>query len=100
MRPTILNDYVVYLHEIEIDLSINDNDPVSFSQAVSYDNSEQWLNAMKEEINFMEHNSVWDFVELSKGCKKVCCKWVFKTKHDSHGNLEYYKARLISKEFT
>jgi len=31
IRPAILNDYVVYLHETEIDLSINDNDPVSFS---------------------------------------------------------------------
>ena len=51
-RPTILNNYVVYLHEIEIDLRINDNGPVSFSQAVSCDNSEKWLNAMKEEINF------------------------------------------------
>ena len=38
-RPSILNDYVVYLYETEADLSINDNDPVSFAQAVSYDNS-------------------------------------------------------------
>ena len=30
-RPVISNDYVVYLHEIETNLSINDNDPVSFS---------------------------------------------------------------------
>jgi len=29
-RPTISNDYMVYLHEIEIDLIINNNDPVSF----------------------------------------------------------------------
>ena len=47
-RPFILNDYVVCLHETEIDLSINDNGPVSFSQAVSCDNFEKWLNVMKE----------------------------------------------------
>jgi len=29
---------------------------------------------MKEEINSMEHNGVWDLVELSKGCKGVGCK--------------------------
>jgi len=57
-RPTISNDYVVYLHEIEIDLSINDNDSVLFSQIVSCDNYEKWLNAMKEEINSMKHNGV------------------------------------------
>jgi len=25
---------------------------------------------------------------------------VFKTKHDSHGNIKYYKARLVVKGFT
>jgi len=32
-RPTILNDYVVYLPETETYSSINDNDPYLFSQA-------------------------------------------------------------------
>ena len=57
-RPAISNDYVVYLHETETNLSINDNDPVLFSQAISCDNFDKWLNVMKEEINFMEHNRV------------------------------------------
>ena len=99
-RSAILNDYVVYLQETKTDLRINDNDPVSFSQAVSYDNFEKWLNIMKEEINSMEHNSVWDLVELPKDCKRVGCKWVFTTKYDSHSNLECYKARLVAKGFT
>ena len=47
---------MIYLHKIEADLSMNYNDPISFSQAVSSDNSKKWLNIMKEEINFMEHN--------------------------------------------
>ncbi|RDX86811.1 hypothetical protein CR513_31805, partial [Mucuna pruriens] len=98
--PTISNDYMVYLHESKTDLSINDNDPVSFSQALSCDNSEKWLDTMKEELKSMEHNGVWDLVELPKGCKRVNCKWVFKTKHDSHGNLKHYKAILVAKGFT
>jgi len=48
----------------------------------------------------MEHNDVWDLVELPKDCKRVGCKWVFKIKHDSHGNLERYKDRLVAKGFT
>jgi len=98
-RPAISNDYVVYLHETKTNLSINDNDLVLFSQVVSCDSSEKLLNAMKEEIDSMEHNGVWDLVELPKGCKRVGYKWVFKTKHDSHDNLERYKARLVAKEF-
>ena len=55
---------------------------------------------MKEEINSMEHNGVWDLVELPKGFKRVDYKWVFKIKCDSHDNLEHYKARLVAKGFT
>ncbi|RDX89502.1 hypothetical protein CR513_28763, partial [Mucuna pruriens] len=44
-RLAISNDYIVYLHELEIDLSINVNDPISFSQATkrdSYGNLEHY----------------------------------------------------------
>jgi len=39
-------------------------------------------------------------VELLEGCKRVGCKWVFKTKHNSQGNIECYKAQLVTKGFT
>jgi len=55
---------------------------------------------MKDELKSMTQNCVWDLVELLEGCKKVGCKWVFKTKRDSHGNIERYKARLVAKGFT
>ena len=60
MRQIISNDYMVYLHETEIetDLSINDNDPILFSQVVSCYNSKKWLDVMKEELNSMEHNGI------------------------------------------
>jgi len=98
-RPTISNDYVVYLHEREKDLSINDNDLVSSSQVISYDSSDKWLDAVKEELHSMEHNGVWGLIKLPMGCKRVGCKWVFKTKCDSHDNLECYKARFVAKGF-
>ena len=55
---------------------------------------------MKEEMNSMTSNQVWDLVELPNGVKAVGCKWVFKTKNDSLGNIERHKARLIAKGFT
>jgi len=48
----------------------------------------------------MTHNDIWDLVELPEGWKRVGCKWVFKTKRDSQGNIECYKARLVAEGFT
>lgn len=45
---------MVYLYELETNLSINDNDPDSFLQAESIDNFEKWLDTMKEELKSME----------------------------------------------
>ena len=45
-------------------------------------------------------NQVWDLVKLPKGAKAIGYNWDFKTKIDSLGNVERYKARLVIKEFT
>ena len=98
-RSAISNDYIVYALEHESDLSI-DNDPVSFDQAMSGENSDKWLMAMKEELKSMDDNNVWEMTELPKDSKRVDCKWVFKTKRDSKGNVERYKVRLVAKGYT
>ena len=51
-------------------------------------------------MNSMANNKLWDLVKLPKGSKAVGYKWVFKTKLDSMGNVEKYKARLVAKWFT
>ena len=98
-RSSITDDYVVYLQESGIDLGIY-NDPDSYTQAMQGNDSGKWFHAMEEELKSMDQNQVWDLVELPKGCKRVGCKWVFKTKRDSIGNIERYKARLVAKGFT
>ena len=55
---------------------------------------------MKDELDSMKSNEVWDLVELPKGVQAIGCKWVYKTKKDSLGNIEIYKARLVAKGFT
>ena len=55
---------------------------------------------MKDELKSMKQNNVRDLVELPESCKRVGCKWVFKTKRDSKGNVERYKARLVAKGYT
>ena len=96
-KSAIPSDYIVYLQETDIGV---ENDPETFSQAISCNESELWYNAMKDELESMKSNEVWDVVELPKGVQAIGCKWVYKTKRDSLGNIERYKARLVAKGFT
>lgn len=54
---------------------------------------------MKDDKDSMASNRAWDLVKLPDGIKAIGRKWVFKTKKDSLGNTERYKARLIAKGF-
>ena len=45
----------------------------------------------------MSTNDVCDLVAIPNGAKTMGCKWDYKTKHDSKGNFERFKARLVAK---
>ncbi|RVW61183.1 Retrovirus-related Pol polyprotein from transposon TNT 1-94 [Vitis vinifera] len=75
-RSAIPSDYVVYLRESDYNIGA-ENNPESFSQAMSCRESELWYNAMKDEMSSMRCNDVWDLVELPNGVKTIGCKWVF-----------------------
>jgi len=75
------------------------DDPTSFKEAMTNDNSSTWLEAMEDELKSMSTNDVWDLVEIPDGAKKVGCKWVYKTKYNSKGKVEKFKPRLVAKGF-
>ena len=98
-RSAISSDYMVYLQESDYNIGA-ENDPETFTQAMSCEKSRLWYNAMMDEMDSMNNNDVWDLVELPNGKRPIQCKWVYKTKKDSLGNIERYKARLVAKGFT
>jgi hypothetical protein len=98
METNISYDYMVYMYEDTNDIWI-ETDPSSFKEAMKSQHSSEWLDAMKDEMKSMSTNDVWDLVEIPKGAKIVGCKWIYKTKHDSKGNIERFKARLMVKGF-
>jgi hypothetical protein len=55
---------------------------------------------MEDEIKSTSINKVWDLEPIPKRAKTVGCKWVYKTKRDSQGNIERFKVRLVAKGFT
>ena len=54
-KSTIPTDHIVYLQETDIGA---ENDPKTFSQALSCKESDLWCNAMKDELDSMKSNEV------------------------------------------
>ena len=54
---------------------------------------------MQKNYNSLLKNQTWDLVPLPFGRKLVRCKWVYKTKSATDGQISRYKARLVAKGF-
>ena len=55
---------------------------------------------MKEELEAIKKNSTWELVKLSKKCKSIGVKWIYKIKRDVSREITRYKARLVAKGFS
>ena len=58
-----------------------------------------WKEAIKSEIDSIQHNHTWELVDLPPGCKPLSSKWVFKRKRKLDGSIDKYKARLVIKGY-
>ncbi|UYV67412.1 hypothetical protein LAZ67_5000499 [Cordylochernes scorpioides] len=94
--PPIRNDYMLYKTEAQ-DIQT----PTSYSEVLQLPKieREKWLQAMNEELNSLEKNNVWELTPLPKDKKIIGCKWTYKQKLNSKGEIERYKARLVAKGF-
>lgn len=85
---------------VEYALSVENDEPVTFKQAIEDENSERWLVAMEEEMESLRKNQTWEVVPLPIGKHAIGCKWVYKKKEDSSKSCgTRYKARLVAKGF-
>ena len=70
-----------------------DNDELmSYEEAMVGPDSNKWLEAMKSEIGSMYENKVWTLVDLPDDRQAIKNKWIFKKKTDADGNVTIYEA--------
>lgn len=82
--------YVTYL------AAARDTDkPQTVEDAICGANCDLWKRAMEEEKKSLEKNETRTLVDLPPNRKALDTKWVFRTKRDSSGKIERYKARLV-----
>ena len=72
-------------------------EPLSVEEALSHP---EWKAAMDAEIGAIEWNDRWELVPRPHKRKIIGTKWVYKTKYNSDGSLDKYKARLVARGFT
>ena len=72
----------------------------TYKEAIVIIQSNFCIDAMKNKMTSMSHNKVWSLVDLPNSCKPIGCKWVFKKKCDTKGQIERYKPRLVAKGYS
>ena len=80
--------------------SLGLDEPTSYEEALASPTSHEWIVAMKDEMDSMAKNQVWELVNLLPRHKTIGNKWVFEIKHKADGSIDKYKARLMAKGYT
>lgn len=75
------------------------DDGLTYAEAISGPERQQWLQAMAEELQSFDDNQVWEVVDTPSSASVVQCKWVLRKKFD-YDNKVRYRARLVAKGFT
>ena len=76
--------------------SVDLTDPQSYTAAMKSANADKWQGAMDTELEALRENRTWIAVSRPPGVKPLHSKWVFKTKTNSDGTIERFKARLVA----
>ena len=82
-----------------IELDENNEDSITYMDAIQRSDSEKWLEVMKFEIKSIKINNIWTLVDPPEGIKSIECKWIFKKKKSADEKVETYKVRLVTKRY-
>ncbi|GKD86314.1 ribonuclease H-like domain-containing protein, partial [Tanacetum coccineum] len=73
------------------------SEPTCYNNALGDSNL---VDAINNEIEALSRNNTWFICDMLVGRKPIGCKWIFKIKYKSSGEIDRYKARLVAKGFS
>jgi hypothetical protein len=75
MRAHCTTEKFTLLTTEQCDILLLDNDePMTYTEAMMGPNSEKWLGAMESKIESMHDNQVWNLVDPIDGVRPINCK--------------------------
>ncbi|XP_015060237.1 uncharacterized protein LOC107006115 [Solanum pennellii] len=72
-------------------------EPVSFAET---NKDPKWIEALHAKIQALQDNKTWKQVDLPKGKSAIGCRWIYKIKYKSNGEVERFKATLVEKGYS
>lgn len=94
VKPKYLEDYAVLALNAE---AYVEDVPETIEEIQKSENKAEWMEAVNKELDSLESNNTWTLVNAPRNVNVIGCKWIFKLKRDSSGNISKYKARLVAK---
>ncbi|KAK3040689.1 hypothetical protein RJ639_028385 [Escallonia herrerae] len=88
-----------YHQEAKANVVEQENEPRTYSEAMSSPEAPHWKEAVNSEIESIMQNHTWELVDLPPRNKPLGCKLIFKRKMKADGVIEKYKARLVVKGY-
>jgi len=79
-----------------LNFSLTATKPSTFVEAVEHD---EWRKEMQCEYDAVIKNQIRKIVECPNYVKPIGCKWVYRIKYKANGEIDKYKARLVTKGF-
>ena len=73
--------------------------PQTVKEALESNEKAKWRKAINDELEQLCEKGTWQLEQLPVGREAVGCKWVFLRKKDKDGNVESYKAQLVTQGF-
>ncbi|XP_075077347.1 uncharacterized protein LOC142164075 [Nicotiana tabacum] len=98
--PYAISKYIAYdklnsQYQAYIAKTSTVTEPKAYSEALK---DPRWVDAMKDEIEALPKNHTWEITSLPAGKILKGCKWIYKVKHKSTGEIKRFKARLVAKD--
>ena len=95
-QPRLSNRERIPLRRFEIEseafmIAHDEEETKTIQQTLSSPKAKEWFEVMKEEMNSMESNRVWDLVDLPPRRKTIGNKWVLNIKHKVDGTIERFR---------
>ena len=74
-------------------------DPKTYEEAIKSNEAKQWKQAMQAEVESLENNDTWTFVDRPRDKNILSAKFVYRVKYGADGQVGKYKARYVAKAF-